>query len=206
MLKSAKELLYSLPIKVLFAGFNSTTIALGQSGWDLSMKQQLNLNGDFELQLAMRMGDRANALYAISHPTIIRRHAYEQCKRDLVHYTNFFSHQYFEIAHVSPGFQFKILPMMNATSFVNAFEPINPLPQERHEDVRDMKFFKVAQATAKDLIVHPDQVPELLEVILKCQQSTQKEIKSRDRSRENAMNYGAKPAHEVQAQILTLAV
>lgn len=72
-----------------------------------------------------------------------------------------------------------------------------------------MKFFKVANATAKDLIVHPDQVPELLEVILKCQAGTQKDIRKRDQSRSNYEKYGehgVKPAHEVQAQIITLAI
>lgn len=95
---------------------------------------------------------------------------------------------------------------------VEQFMPISSIPEERtqEESIRDFKFFKVANNSVKDLIVLPEQVPDLLDAILKVQKPTQQEIKKRIESRVNFKAYrdgemfSAKPSHTVQAQIITL--
>lgn len=209
---SAKELLYNLPIDVDFAGFRSTTYSLGRAGWDLSLRQQNEIyDGGYTLQLAMRHGDRNTAIYALSHPLILERYHFEQMMAEPATFASVMRGLHFSIAHVAPDIRFQIMPV-RGFSMVEQFMPISSIPEERtqEESIRDFKFFKVANNSVKDLIVLPEQVPDLLDAILKVQKPTQQEIKKRIESRVNFKAYGdgemfsAKPSHTVQAQIITL--
>lgn len=205
-----KELLYSLPIKVIFAGFQSDTLALARAGWDLSMRQGHSVcTAEYELQLALRH-DGAK-LYAISHQIRIPHEQLYACMSNRENFHVFVSNQIFHIQAVAPGIQFHCIPMTTGLGFKESFRPVDPFPQERETiDLRDFKFFKVGNPSLKEIVVDPEQVPELLELVLKAQGPTMQEIKRREQSRANTAwvreNMGStKPAHQVQAQIITLA-
>lgn len=215
--KEIRQILHSIPIEVIFAGFRGNTLALAQAGWDLSMRQVMSPFGEYEMQLAMQWGDRASAVYALSHPVRLRASEVIGRSRQSNHYewSQFLAQQVFQIGHVSNGIRFQVIPVraMSVGAFASEWEGIDARPQERNGevDIKDFKFFKVAKQSVKDLIVSPDQVPEMLDIILKLQAKGQKEIRAREKSRENFRQYNSgemfetKPAHEVQAQIITLA-
>lgn len=204
--------LRSLPVEVRFAGFKSTTLALAQAGWDLSMQQTLDFRwGEPSLQLAMRFVDRAGAgMYAISRPMELEygflREAQHADEHRLI---GMMAQMGFEIMHMGPQIKFCVQPVYSrGVSFASSFEPIDARPQYVEEDIRDFKFFKVAKPTVKDLIVDPRDVPELLELVLKAQKPMLDKVRRREKSRSNEEwmrnGFEAMPRHEVQAQIITL--
>lgn len=216
--RAIKHLLHSLPVEVIFAGFRGTTLSLAQAGWDLSMRQQIGYGGEYEMQLALRHGDQQNAIYALSHPLRLRHGEIYGAMQDNLRLAQFMASQVFDIQHVYRNIEFMRIPMQHSSrsGFLSDWQGVDARPQEmvatERIDIREFKFFKVANEAAKELIVHPDQVPELLDLILKAQAGSQKEIRAREKSRENLAEYRSgdmfdkgKPAHQVQAQIITLA-
>jgi hypothetical protein len=210
-----KVLPYSLPIKVRFAGFQSNTLALAEAGWDLSLRQTFSpWKAGVELELAMKHAGAG--LYGITNVV----HVEMARIYDLLHgntgYAALFTDVGFEVRCIAPDIRCKIFPIQTTGSvreFANAFSPVDPRPQDRESSevsVRDFKFFKVANPTLQDIIVSPDQVPQLLEMVLKAQEPTMQGIRARERSREsekwvNEEFRSVLPAHHVQAQLITLA-
>ncbi len=218
MLKSAKDLLLSPEIRVEFAGFESTTLRLARSGWDMSIEEELDYaRGGKFMRLAMRH-DGAK-LYAVSAPLEIRINDIHRALTEGGYYYELLRNIGFVIQHVSPNIVWN-LHEMNRDAFVSRFNAMDPFPQRRVEEasIADFKFFKVSNPKVQDLIVDPKRVPELLDLILKCQEPTMKGVRARERSRANMDAYrdmmhgvspvGAaaiKPAHQVEAQIITIA-
>lgn len=207
---SAKEILHSLPIDVAFAGFRGNTLSLAQAGWDLSMDQRHDRYGEYTMRLAMRHSGAK--LYALSQMIRLPYGRIGAATSSMHEYAQLLASMYFVIEHVAPEFQFHVMPVQSVGSFSRGFQAIDPFPQERveRESIRDFKFFKVSNPELKDIIVDPSQVPELLGMVLRAQEKTMKEVRSRERSRENTQRVrenmsGTKPAHHVQAQIITLA-
>jgi hypothetical protein len=204
-----KEMLYSLPVRVDFAGFQSDTLTLGRAGWDLSIKQDFDLGLYREIQLAMRHGTRETALYCLSHP--VREVEVYQYLQDPRGYHKFFKDIGFTIAYAANDIHFQ-MPIRSAASFRSAFRAFDPRPQEREEmenvSIKDFSFFKTAQEEPKELIVDPQTVSELLDKIIKTQGPEMAEIRARENKRRNSTSnaFGTvKPAHNVMAQIITLA-
>jgi hypothetical protein len=209
--QSVKDLLYSLPMPVEMAGFRSDTMALAKSGWDLSMKQHYNMYHEYELQLAIRHGDMKYAIYGLSNPIILPHGETRRFFSSPFEYSKFFNEYGFNIGYMSNDIRVVAAAPMRGMSF-SQFEPIDCIPQQRflEESIREIKFFKTVNHSVRDLIVSPDQVPELLDLVLRSQANTQENIRARERSRANFEAYKSgevfKPAHEVHAQIITLAV
>lgn len=214
-LQSAKELLYSLPIEVVFAGFKSDTYTLGRCGWDLSIMERDYPNyGCREFQLAMRHGDQKHALYCMSSPWRIENIELYRYLSDKERYYEFFVNHRFEIMYASNDITFRTLtvPRREAQNFSSSFRAFDSQPQERWEEesIKDFKFFKTCDEQTQELIITPERVPEILDLILKAQSETQAQIKSRMKSRENLQRFrngevfDGKPARRVEAQLITL--
>lgn len=205
-----KELLHSLPVEVHFAGFKGNTLSLAKAGWDLSMEQS-EYYGEKMLRLAMR--HEGAKLYAISQETRIDYGRLHAAMDNRIAYAELLTQIPFIIQAVAPSIRFATMGVSTrSVGFAQAFNPIDPFPQERimEERIEDFKFFKVANPNIRDIIVSPDQVPELLDLVLKAQKPAIDEIRKREQSRKNTRwvheNMGStKPAHQVQAQIITLA-
>lgn len=207
MRQLGKEVLYSVPIPVYFAGFESDTQRLGRQGWELSMRQEMGFRG-YELQMAGRIGGE-NGLYFLTRPLAV----------EYPHGTNLeiarrFAQTGFEVQHLAPEIRARILPHAGGIDWARSFSPVDTQIQERFEDIdiRTFKYFKVVDQK-KDLIVRPENVPELLDMILKIQAPEQEVLRARERSRENYEAYRSgnmfsepKPAHQVEAQIISLAI
>lgn len=203
----------SLPIEVRFAGFTSTTLALANAGWDLSMKQNMDMREHRpEMQLAMRYKPFSGpGMFAISSPLrmdygfareLMHKSAERVYEGELMHALAKLG---FDIIHMGNDVRFVVQPMRHQGlgTFADSFHPIDPRPQYVEERLSDFKFFKVASPKIQDIIVNPRDVPELLELVLKAQKPMLDGVKRRERSRENEMEM--RPAQEVMAQIITLA-
>lgn len=205
---SVEELvLRSAPVKVVMAGFESTTLELARAGWDLSMKQIMFANQDYgrpHLQLAMRH-EGAN-MYALTHPVNLDfgvGHAW----KDPMFYRQVLESLCFDVMVMHPNIGMRhIMPVRGQPSnfFGAMFDPIDAIPSREpiEENVKDFKFFKVAKQSVRDILVSPHDVPDLLELVLRAQKPTIEDIKKRERSRENLIDG---PRTEVTARILTLA-
>lgn len=188
------------------AGFESTTLELARSGWDLSMKQIILADRHHSpcLQLAMRH-EQAN-MYALTSPVNLD-YGVAQAWKDPMFYRQVMESICFEVMAMHPHIGIRhTIPIRGSASFSSMFEPIDPYPSREpvEENVRDFKFFKVAKETVKDILVAPASVPELLELVLKAQQPSLEAIRKRERSRENEI-FMNQPKVEVQARILSLA-
>jgi hypothetical protein len=116
----------------------------------------------------------------------------------------------FEILAVFPSDQRLIIQGPSSGSF----SPISGWPERlpdtaRWEDVQFDQFipFRKFDPGAPEVVVAPDSVPELMDMILKLQDPAQKEIRERQRQREREDNRISivHPFAHVKAQIITLA-
>lgn len=218
----------SLPIRVEFAGFESDTRRLAAAGWDLSMRQMVHARADYNpsLQLAMRLETGSNALFAISRPldldySRLRGVAHlsrvaatpggdrnTMCYSAEMEITRVMAELGFQIQCVANSIRFAVMPQRHfgVGSFSSSFEPIDAMPQVVEERIEDFKFFKVAKPTVKDLIVNPEDVPELLDAVLRAQKPLMDKIRSKERTRENMKwmenGFEVRAAKEVAAQLV----
>ncbi len=197
--------LYSLPVKIFLAGFESTTLQLAKNGWEFSMRQGLSpYRGDYELQLVIRHS--GTGLAGMSAPMRLERTWSDAGNMLRLLETGF------HMQYLNSDVKYR-METSQIHSFVSSFEAVDVFPQERElgeVSIHEFKFFKVASPNLKDIIVCPELVPELLDMVLKAQSPKMKEIQARERSRANTQwareNIGSvKPAHQVQAQLITLA-
>lgn len=229
--QSLGKILASFPIAVRFAGFESDTRRLAAAGWALSMRQEYNAAvHEPQLQLSMRFDAQGSHFYAISHAIdisygmlreawAVNGGAYREMSATARvvaerRYTEILAQMGFDIMYMgNGGARFQIFPMRMASmaDWRDSFQPIDPRPQETEEcGIEDFKFFKVAASPkVKDLIVSPEDVPELLEAVLKAQKPLIEKIKGREQSRRNfeAMGNGfeVKQKHVPIAQIMAVS-
>ncbi len=100
---------------------------------------------------------------------------------------------------------------MHAEFDVKNFAGFDPRPQyapaQLSSRISDFKFFKTANPGLQDIIVTPELVPELMQMVLKAQKPILDKVRANEQSRRNYEAYNGinvKPAHEVQLQIVTM--
>lgn len=205
----AEDRIINHPMKVRMFGWESDTLELQHSGWQLSMKQDVQHNA-FQL--------------ALHHPHLklfaISRHYddfhFMQIARDPMYARKIIDHFVFDIEHLSS----RIEVILHEGAFDSirhplrrfwTFSPVDGEPQwerlERRQSLEDYMLFRPINHS-KDIIVDPNDVPQLMEMILKAQSPQQEEIRQRQRSRENmayVIDAGLLPGHDIHAQIVTIA-
>lgn len=192
---------YNPPIPVRFAGFESNTLRLQESGWDLSVERMQNRDS---MRLALRH-ERAG-LYAIT------RDVSTMCMMDMARGGDWWKMIEFEVIWCGSGGRFHIMPQMGALNF----KPVSGIPEFDECEYKDVDFrdaipFRTINADpASEIIVAPDSVPELLEMILKLQDPRQAEIRERRRREAFRDKTGERitemrPVSDIRAQIITLA-
>lgn len=206
-----KEMAISLPVEVIFAGFTSTTDRLANAGWDISMNQQMEpRHGRTFLQMALRY--EPAGIYALSmrndfewwelQDTLRSRNSHELAQ--------FLLSMPFNVQHMSSRgivVASQSNPSMGVSStFGAAFAPIDPYPSFIQEDVKDFKFFRAASPSVKDIIVSPEQEPEIMKLLLDVQNLTQEKIKDKmKRAERHAQVDQMLGSRTINAQIITLA-
>lgn len=207
----ADRIVKSYPFKVRFAGFTGDTLSLAAAGWAFSMHQQMNpYHGQILLQLALK--HEGMGQYAVTQQLQIDRHFHspQSFMETLVHYAD----MGLEVMHCAPSIRTVVhsLGMTTTRNFQDMFSPIDPNPTYTQFDMSDLRFFRPANPSLKDVLVTPEQVPELMEMILKEQKKVLSEVKKREESRKNYEQYRGsvngipvKNSHEVQIQLVTVA-
>lgn len=208
MLRSGRGVLTSFPIPVRFAGFESTTAQLQHMGWSLSLQQD-----PVRAQCRLAMEYEKAGLFAMTSPM------------DFMAMELFFAMERgnteplralgFDVIYVGNAFQVYRMPV-TGPSFLADFQPIDAEPQSAViERPEDFSLFRKLDKT-KDVLIDPNDVPGLMEMILKAQKPEQDMIRARAKSRENLATWRAsqqgrydpqwdfKPPIEIKAQLLTL--
>lgn len=175
----------SLPHRVLWDCWETTTTRLQQAGWSLSADQNLR---DERLVLAMRSPDRNLTMIADEHRFDFFRHAAN----------NLNERHTFTVRHVAQHMHSICvdLPSFNAT-------PIDAYPQTiERKSIEDMVVFAPSLARTEELIVDQPTVQQLLDQIREMQSPEQRAIRQRMRSRTNSEPVERQTIH---AQIISLA-
>lgn len=184
----------SSPVELEWAGWRSDTHRLQQAGWEISVDQDIRMRG---VQIAIRHKDFQ--IYGISSML------------DL---------DYFRIAGDMQGFpRGLVLPIHYMASRItmqvpfgigDGMMPIDATPQfitQEYRDLEDYRIFATPLARTDEIIVDPNDVSKLLDMIREVQLPEQEEIRARNKLRESreGQYIDAIPRQQFHAQILSIA-
>jgi len=166
----------SSPItKVYWAGWESDTLRLQKAGWELSTEQDI-----YRQSIRMAFRNTGYNIYGISNP--ISR---EECLDMKSMFIN---------GHPRSDLVFNYFPPLTINYMASRmhvelrehsmeFMPIDATPAFETREVKSIEDFQIFRpiGNPKELIVTPDSVPELLELIMKKQDPKQFEIREKKR-------------------------
>lgn len=206
MQKLDREVLLSYPFPILFAGFKSTTTDLQQNGWNLSVRESLQWRRSISLAFQYEKGGLYGITNAVDFDFEHRGYALEDRLKSL----------FFTVAYIGNSPRFHVIAVEGPT-FLEDFVPIDASPAfGKYQSFEDFSIFRRLDKT-KDVLIDPNDVPELMSLILKAQRPEQEMIRAREQSRENMRKWReSQPGQErpdmdfqpntrVAAQIITLA-
>lgn len=173
--------LLSVPHRVLFAGFESTTTRLQQAGWELAAEELV-----YEDRIRLLMRHKGANLSLITRQ---------------VHYG------FFDNGNPGDRLTFEVIKVASAMSVVLneqqfVFRQIDAMPQYVNYEPRaieDMGIFAAPLVRTEEIIVEPQSVAECLDLIRKMQAPQLAAVRKRNEQRE-AINQ-----QRFHAQILSLA-
>lgn len=178
----------SRPLKVEWAGWETTTHRLQQAGWKLSAEQDV-----FQNRMRLAMQHERMSLYGLSRGMDFdyQRHAMER------------------------GYDFPVIVMqaVGREVFIHeagridwSFNAIDAQPcftDRKISRIEDFAHFAAPLVRCNEVIIPEESVPDLMERILKLQQPARtNRIKEQMR---NPEGYSAQPQQKFQAQIISLA-
>lgn len=207
--------LQSAPVKVRFAGWESTTHQLQVSGWQLSIREHLDLymRPDLSIQLAMK--HEQARLFALARPLSIDMGEIHEALHlgRFDSFINFMKDKVFEVFCVSPTIEERYIIEGKAPIEPPKFMPIDAAPQYEkinmgNFSLEDLAIFRPINPDS-EIVVHPEIIPKLMEDIRKAQAPKQKEIREKLRKQAlrekgNEMN-GYNPAKDIKAQIVVVS-
>jgi hypothetical protein len=194
--------LFDSPIcEVEFAGFRSDTYTLQRAGWQISAEQ---VPSEGRIRLALKFAPAQ--LYAMT---------------STVSYTDM---MYFN----SPNYRREAAPIVFRVQWMSTsprieimsqpvggfrFEAIDCEPMLANREVKSMDElipFRPISTEAPELIIAPDRVAEVLDMILKCQDPRQAEIREAQRRQswkdaQDSGKFGHNPTKDIKAQIIAIA-
>jgi hypothetical protein len=195
--------------KIIWAGWESTTLALQNAGWNVSVEQNVAYD---TLRVAIRH-PHFN-IYGVSRPvSIFSLSQGDRCYGNPVS-LGLFSHIPVIIDHMASRFQVVMHDNLSA------FQPIDAEPSiYSHAEVKNIEDFMIFKPLNKDkeIIIAPEDVGPILEKILQTQDPKQAEIRENKRKEfrkfVNTMNREGmsmlmeqpvvNPANKIVAQIIT---
>lgn len=205
----AEDRIVNSPMRVRMFGWESNTRELQHHGWQLSMKQDVQHHA---FQLALHHPHLK--LFALSRnydDFYFMRYA-----GDPMYARNIQDRFIFDIVHLASRIEVILHEGMldsirHPLRRFGTFSPVDAEPQwermERRQSLEDFMLFRPIN-NSRNVIVDPNDVPQLMEMILKAQSPQQEEIRQRQRSRENmayVIDAGLLPRHDIHAQIITIA-
>tara|TARA_R100001086_G_scaffold200856_1_gene117078 strand:+ start:17696 stop:18301 length:606 start_codon:yes stop_codon:yes gene_type:complete len=186
----------SPPARVIFAGFESTTLKLQMEGWQLSMEQVMDHHTyGYLLRLAMKH-DEAK-LYALTDTVSLPMRDMMSALRALEGRECPVT---FRVQMVSSSIHFRVT-QMGPTHFM-PIDAIPELQEVKSYSFEDLVPFK--KIGGKEIWLDPANKDELMDHLLKIQSKEQDEIRERTKAREKRewLNNKLRPASETIGQIL----
>ncbi len=172
---------------VRFAGWESTTVALQQAGWAVSARQNIS-----HYSVGLALHHPQTGLYAVTDD--ITMPALWRPK------TDFIPHDcvVFNVIAMSTNLRCTYVPMYQSAF---AYSPIDCFPstyQSAASDqaLQDLVPFKTVNHDATQIVIAPASVPQVLELLLRCQAPAAAVRRAEDRKRE------VRRASDIQAQVL----
>lgn len=195
--------LFDSPIcEVEFAGFRSDTYTLQRAGWQLSAEQDFN-HARVRLALKYEPAQLYAMTNSVSYSDLIRF--------DGGSWRGKITPLTFRVQWVSttPRIEIWSEPSYGSVSFQPIdCEPI--LAQREAKSIEDLIPFRPISTEAPELVIAPDRVSEVLDMILKCQDPRQAEIREAQRRQswkdaQDGGKFGHNPAKDIKAQIIAIA-
>lgn len=171
--------------KVEFAGFESTTYELQRCGWEISAEQDLHHG------LRLALSHRASGLQALTSSVPM----YEISRELQANGHAIIKSHVFRVITVGTDLRFQVIPMARTVSF----SPIDCVPSFQEYKSSESRFhdlipFRTVNPDAEQIIVAPDSVPKILDLLLKCQAPAQARLRANERVR---------ASRDIAAQIVT---
>ena len=206
--------LYKIPIPVVFQGFFSDTVALMQSGWDISVDQDYHRDC---LRFAFRL--RSINMYGLSgdfnlreffdtYSGMMNRQRYNEDfrYRDIDKYARGYApmdrgHMPIMVNHIASEIEIRQYggPSMNFNPLADPHLYFEGSPGYDRYYASKRPWFETVEVKQDDTIFFEGhEVPDLLAGILKKQEEKQKEIREKMRKANKETDY------KVSAQIITL--
>lgn len=210
--------LQSAPVKVRFAGWESTTHQLQAAGWQLAIRREFDLSMRPDLSIQLALKHEQARLFALARPLtmdISEIHEHLSMGREQG-FINFMKDKYFEVFCVAPDIvERQIVPTHNYMP--SSFMPIDASPQytdlkTKDFSLEDLAIFRPLNPDS-EIVVHPSMIPELLGKIRNAQAPKQKEIREKKRKEEmrkavreklNGEMDGYEPAKDIKATIVAV--
>lgn len=183
--------LLSPAMEIEWAGWSSTTSRLQQQGWKIAAEEDVV----YDRRCRLALSHDAQRLHAVT--------AWESMpyQADITYMTGM---------HGVPWPRFRVAYMaadirgikVQGLTF-EGFQPVDAYPQvvdQEIKSIQDYKIFAAPLARTQEIIVDPEQVGRLLELIHESQLAKQADIRARDRREEEAI-----PRQQFHAQILSFA-
>ncbi len=184
------ERILSAPVDVFWGPWRTTTTALQQAGWELAVEHDFAHWG-----YRMVIHHRQMQMWGMSDVVEMSR-GYEARYGQNLHPIY--------IKYMASKLNINIMaPLM-------AFKPIDAYPQISHQEIKsieDMVQFATPLVRTKELIVNPDEIGKILELIQQAQLPEQETIRRRERlkaSREGC-TIDSIPQQVFHAQVLSIA-
>lgn len=180
----------SVPHRVHWGGWETTTTRMQQSGWEISAEQDFHSDS---IRLAFR--HQGMQMYGFTAPSGV---------------------SFFRYSHRDEPLHFNVVRMASRIDVVQVtdnftrFSPIDAYPQvmeRERKSIEDFGIFAVPLARTEEIIVEPQDVMKLLERIKEIQAPEQAAIRARNmlRERREGMIEQAIPRQQFHAQILSIA-
>lgn len=164
------QALTNLPMKVVFAGFESDTRTLQSQGWELSLNQRLEFN---ELTLALRFKSSECIFYAEAR--IDRDFIYSILSVDYRDSIKAYMNVVFYIKYFTTGNIHLHISHLNMPTFKALDAEYPEFIDTREVNLRDILYFRTFDKS-KELIVDPNDVNTMMDIIMKTQKPTQQKI------------------------------
>lgn len=181
--------------RVRFAGFTSDTLTLQQAGWQVAAQQDVE-RGSVGLCLRHKSGWYAVTNH-VGYSELLRSSLREPMRSMLVNYGSGEFALTFDVVTFSSDVRmaYMVQPSSVAWNAVDCFPQATAMSVHEHK-LEDLVPFLPLNHNAEQIIVAPESVPQVLDLLLKCQAPAAAERRQRDKARAWC------EAAQIQAQVL----
>lgn len=175
--------LQSAPIRVTWAGWESTTYDLAQAGWEIAVSQGYHVDNMLRNNLRIAMRNKTFQLYGISHGMSIDMYRYMQ-------EANYWKSIVIEmngIAHDIPITYQGLVPVM-----FESMRPLDPVPRFEHATntmLSQCKIFNTFDVGTEEILLEKPTLEQVLDYAIGLQEPRQKEIRQKILKRQELAAY-----------------